>query len=68
MNIPEAKDENKISLAKAVRLILKTHTEVDLQPIDIVALHRIPTKRGHICPVLCNATTLRNLPSCGREL
>jgi len=52
LNIPEAKEENEITLAKTVGQILKTHTEVDLQPIDIVALHRIPTKRGQIRPVL----------------
>ncbi|KAH3806422.1 hypothetical protein DPMN_134743 [Dreissena polymorpha] len=52
LNILEAKEENEITLAKTVGQILKTHTEVDLQAIDIVALHRIPTKRGQIRPVL----------------
>ncbi|KAH3796812.1 hypothetical protein DPMN_150384 [Dreissena polymorpha] len=52
LNIPEAKEENEITLAKTVGQILKTHTEVDLQPIDIVALHRIPSKRGRFAPYL----------------
>lgn len=51
-NIPESKDENEESLTKTVTGILKTHAEVDLQPIDTVAMHRIPTKQGQTRPVL----------------
>ena len=51
-NIPESKDENEESLTKTVTGILNTHAEVDLQPIDIVAMHRIPTKQGQTRPVL----------------
>ncbi|KAH3829148.1 hypothetical protein DPMN_131137 [Dreissena polymorpha] len=39
-------------MAKTVIGILKTHIEVDLQPIDTVAMHRIPTKKGQARPVL----------------
>ena len=52
LNIPENRDENDESLAKTVIGILKTHTEVDLQPIDTVAMYRIPTKKGQTRPVL----------------
>jgi hypothetical protein len=51
-NIPESKDENEESLTKTVTGILNTHAEVDLQPIDTVAMHRIPTKQGQTRPVL----------------
>ncbi|KAH3888411.1 hypothetical protein DPMN_012445 [Dreissena polymorpha] len=52
LNIPENKEENETSLANTVSEILKINTEVDLQPIDVVAMYRIPTKKGKFRPVI----------------
>jgi myosin heavy subunit len=52
LNIQENRNESEESLAKTVTSTLKTHTGVDLLLTDIVAIHRIPTKRGKTRPVL----------------
>ncbi|KAH3897741.1 hypothetical protein DPMN_021936 [Dreissena polymorpha] len=52
LNIQENSDETEDSITKAVTQILKNHADVDLLVTDIVAIHRIPTKRGQTRPVL----------------
>ena len=52
LNIQENRDENEDSITKSVTSILKTHAGVDLLLTDIVAIHRIPTKKGQTRPVL----------------
>ncbi len=52
LNIQENSDETEDSITKAVTQILKNHADVDLLVTDIVAIHRIPTKRGQTRPIL----------------
>ncbi|KAH3753221.1 hypothetical protein DPMN_187855 [Dreissena polymorpha] len=67
LNIPENKEEYETSLAKTVSDILQINTEVDLQPIDVVAVLRIPTKKGQIRPVIIKLRNNSvNMPSCGK--
>ncbi|KAH3706234.1 hypothetical protein DPMN_065619 [Dreissena polymorpha] len=51
LNIQENREETEDSITKSVTSILKTHAGVDLLLTDIVAIHRIPTKRGQTRPV-----------------
>ena len=52
MNITEEGGETEQKLVTSVTDILKTRADVDLKPEDITAIHRIPTKKGGIKPVL----------------
>ena len=52
LNIQENREETEDSITKSVTSILKTHAGVDLLLTDIIAIHRIPTKRGQTRPVL----------------
>ncbi|KAH3731242.1 hypothetical protein DPMN_057250 [Dreissena polymorpha] len=47
----ENREETEDSITKSVTSILKNHAGLDLLLTDIVAIYRIPTKRGHTRPV-----------------
>ncbi|KAH3724250.1 hypothetical protein DPMN_050065 [Dreissena polymorpha] len=46
MNLREASDESESSLIDTDSTILKTTADVELKPEDIIAIHRIPFKKG----------------------
>ncbi|KAH3828884.1 hypothetical protein DPMN_130868 [Dreissena polymorpha] len=52
MNIKETSQESETNLIQTVSNILKTAADVELKPEDILAIHRIPTKKGSIRPIL----------------
>ncbi|KAH3720504.1 hypothetical protein DPMN_056872 [Dreissena polymorpha] len=52
MNIEESPQESETSLIQTISSILKTTADVELKPEDIIAIHRIPTKKGNIRPIL----------------
>ncbi|KAH3837600.1 hypothetical protein DPMN_110997 [Dreissena polymorpha] len=52
MNITESPDESETSLTQTVSNILRTTADVELKPEDIIAIHRIPTKKGAIRPII----------------
>ncbi|KAH3851914.1 hypothetical protein DPMN_094401 [Dreissena polymorpha] len=52
MNITESPDESETSLTQTVYNILRTTADVELKQEDIIAIHRIPTKKGAIRPIV----------------
>ncbi|KAH3696827.1 hypothetical protein DPMN_084305 [Dreissena polymorpha] len=46
LNITESSNETETSLTQTVSNIIKTTADVELKPEDIIAIHRIPTKKG----------------------
>ncbi|KAH3727950.1 hypothetical protein DPMN_053896 [Dreissena polymorpha] len=52
LNITKSSNETETSLTQTVSNILRTTADVELKPEDIIAIHRIPTKKGAIRPVI----------------
>ncbi|KAH3741977.1 hypothetical protein DPMN_048707 [Dreissena polymorpha] len=52
LNITESSNETETSLTQTVSNNLRTTTDVELKPEDIIAIHRIPTKKGAIRTVI----------------
>jgi prefoldin subunit 5 len=52
LNIPEETRETEESLMTTVTNLIQTKSGVTLKPEDFIAMHRIPTKKGLIRPVL----------------
>ncbi|KAH3861650.1 hypothetical protein DPMN_024584 [Dreissena polymorpha] len=52
MNIEETSHESEASLIQTVSNIMKTAADVNLKPEDIVAIHRLPSKKGTIRPII----------------
>ncbi|KAH3704547.1 hypothetical protein DPMN_079604 [Dreissena polymorpha] len=50
MNIEETSHESEASLIQIVSNIMKTAADVNLKPEDILAIHRLPSKKGTIRP------------------
>ena len=52
MNIRETSEESENMLIQTVSNILKTTAGVELKPEDIIAIHRIPSKKGTTRPII----------------
>ncbi|KAH3893502.1 hypothetical protein DPMN_017649 [Dreissena polymorpha] len=52
MNITESPNESETNITQTVSNILRTTADVELKPEDIFAIHRIPTKKGAIRPII----------------
>jgi hypothetical protein len=52
MEIPEDKNEDDEKLANTIKSVLQKHANITLNNEDIVDLHRLPSKKGNIRPVL----------------
>ncbi|KAH3788095.1 hypothetical protein DPMN_166225 [Dreissena polymorpha] len=52
INIEKTSHESEASLIQKVSNIMKTTADVDLKPDDIIAIHRLPSKKGTIRPII----------------
>ncbi|KAH3788060.1 hypothetical protein DPMN_166190 [Dreissena polymorpha] len=52
MKIEEQSHESEASHIQTVSNIMKTTADVDLKPEDIIAIHRLPSKKGTIRPII----------------
>lgn len=52
LDVPEKQTETEASLTEAITSLLLSKGNVDLDPSEIVAIHRIPGKPGHSKPIL----------------
>lgn len=56
-NVEEVKSESQEQLETKVQEILKNH-DIQLDESDIIAIHRTPSKRSDIKPVLVKTKTM----------
>ncbi|KAH3720418.1 hypothetical protein DPMN_063317 [Dreissena polymorpha] len=52
MNIKETFEKSETNLTQTVSNIFKTTADVDMKHEDIIAIHRIPSKKGTTRPIL----------------
>ncbi|KAH3753389.1 hypothetical protein DPMN_188025 [Dreissena polymorpha] len=52
MNVQKPPQESESCLIQTISNILKTSADIELKAEDIVAIHRIPTNKGNIRPIL----------------